>query len=132
MGIVTSPRAATGTRRSLLPVRDERNDHIDILENPLAAENPALARTLEHEIRRMLQDEAVGVVEVRFRVCRDEADRFRFICKVENPPGDGEAGQVQWRWWSPMMETADEFREALEDGLRIRRDRLSGRRPQMA
>ena len=131
MGIMTPPRAATGTRRSLLPLREDRNDHIDILENPLSGENPALARVLEQEIRRMLKEEAVGAVEVRFRVCRDEADQFKFICKIENPPCDGESGQVQWRWWSPLMETAEDFREAFEDGLRLRRNRLSGRRTQM-
>lgn len=128
MGIMTTPRAAAGPRRALPPAREGRNDHIDILENPLSGENPGLARVLEHEIRRMLKDEAVGAVEVRFRVCRDEADRFKFVCKIENPPCDGESGQVQWRWWSPLLETADEFREAFQDGLRIRRERLSGRR----
>ena len=129
MGIVTSQPAAAGTRTTLFPVREreERRDRIDILDNPLAAEDPGLARALDREIRRLLKDEGVGAVEVRFRMCRDEADGFKFICKVENPPCDGEDGQVQWRWWSPLLKTAEEFRDAFEDGLRVRRERLSGR-----
>jgi hypothetical protein len=128
MGIVTSQPAA-GTRTALFPVREreERRDRIAILDNPVAAENPGLARALEQEIRRLLKDEGVGAVEVRFRVCCDEAGGFTFICKVENPPCDGEDGQVQWRWWSPVLQTAEEFRDAFEEGLRIRRERLSGR-----
>jgi hypothetical protein len=132
MGIMTPQPAAAGTRTALFPVREreERRDWIDIVDNPLVGENPGLARALEREIRRLLKDQGVGAVEVRFRVCRDEADRFKFICKVENPPCDGEDGQVQWRWWSPLLGTAEELREAFEEGLRVRRERLSGRRPQ--
>jgi len=129
MGIVTSQPAATGARAPLYTVREreERRDLIEILDNPLSTEHPGLARAVEQEIRRLLEDDSVGPVEVRFRVCRDEVDHFKFICKIENPPGDGEDGRVQWRWWSPLMETADDFRGALEEGLRVRRERLSGR-----
>jgi len=129
MGIVTSQPAAAGTRTALFPLREreEKRDRIDILDNPLAAENPRLARALEQEIRRLLKDEGVGAVQVRFRVCRDEADAFKFICKIENPPCNGDDGRVQWRWWSPILETAEEFRDAFEEGLRVRRVRLSGR-----
>lgn len=134
MGIVTSPPAGAGTRTALFSAREreERRDRVEIVDNPLAAENPGLARVLEKEIRRILADEAIGAVEVRFRVCRDDADGFKFICKIENPPCSGEDGHGQWRWWSPMMETADEFRGALEEGLRVRRERLSGHRLPLA
>jgi hypothetical protein len=30
-----------------------------------------------------------------------------------------------WRWWSPLLETAADFASALEDGLSVRRARLS-------
>lgn len=125
MGLVTPPPATSG-RRAFAPMREEKRDRIDIVDNPLAAENPGLGRALEQEIRRLLADEAIGTVEVRFRVCRDDSDGFRFICKVENPPCDSENGRVQWRWWSPLMRSVQDLREALSDGLRIRRERLSG------
>jgi hypothetical protein len=127
MGIATSHPVGSWSRTALYPVRERegKRERIDIVANPLGSEDPSLARALEADVRRLLASEEVGPVEVRFRVCRDEADGLRFICKVENPPADGEDGRAQWRWWSPLMKTADDFRSALEEGLRIRRERLA-------
>jgi hypothetical protein len=105
--------------------REGKRERIDIVANPLGSEDPQLARAVEAAIRRLLKDEDVGPVEVRFRVCRDESDRLQFVCKVENPPFDGEDRRAQWRWWSPLMKTAEDFRSAFEDGLRLRRERLA-------
>jgi hypothetical protein len=131
MGLVTSQPVGGGAKAPLFRVRERREgrDRIDILDNALATEDPRLARALEQELVRLLKDEDVGPVQVRFRVCREEPARLRFVCKVENPPFDGEDGRVQWRWWSPLMETAEEFRGALQDGLRMRRERLAAWRP---
>jgi hypothetical protein len=127
MGIVTSQPAGGRARTALFPVRQRegKRERIDIVANPLGSEDPQLARAVEAAIRRLLKDEDVGPVEVRFRVCRDESDGMQFICKVENPPFDGEDRRAQWRWWSPLMKTANDFRSAFEDGLRLRRDRLA-------
>jgi hypothetical protein len=127
MGIATSQPVGGRARTALFPVRERegKRDRIDILANPLGSEDPQLARAVEAAIRRLLKDEDVGPVEVRFRVCRDESDGMQFICKVENPPFDGEDRRAQWRWWSPLMKTANDFRSAFEDGLRLRRDRLA-------
>ena len=129
MGIVTSQPVDGRTRTALFPVRERegKRDRIDILANPLGSEDPNLARAVEAAVRRLLNDEDVGPVEVRFRVCRDETDGVQFICKVENPPSDGDDGRAQWRWWSPLMKTAEDFRDAFQDGLRIRRERLANR-----
>jgi hypothetical protein len=129
MGIATSQPVGGRARTALFPVRERegQRDRIDILANPLGSEAPALARAVEVAVRRLLKDQDVGPVEVRFRVCRDETDGLRFICKVENPPFDGEDGRAQWRWWSPFMKTAEDFRSAFEDGLRLRRERLANR-----
>ena len=127
MGIVTSQPVGSRARTALFPIRDPEGnrDRIDILANPLGSEDPDLARAVERDVRRLLKGEDVGPVEVRFRVCRDESDGMQFICKVENPPFDGEDRRAQWRWWSPLMKTANDFRSAFEDGLRLRRDRLA-------
>jgi len=128
MGLVMSQPVGGGTKAPLFRVRERREgqrDRIDILPNPIAAEDPSLARTVEQELIRLLKDEDVGSVAVRFRVCRDETAGLKFICKVENPPFDGEDGRVQWRWWSPLMETAEDFRGAFQEGLRVRRERLT-------
>lgn len=100
---------------------------IDIVENPIFDRNPRLGAQVEDELRRALSGEDLGSVLVRFRVCRDDQDEVKFICKVENPPrADGDGSLPPWRWWSPLLETAQDFRQALEEGLKIRRHRLAG------
>lgn len=125
MGIVTSHPVGSRTRSALHPAQDRegRREPIDIVANPLGSEDPTLARAVEAALRRLLSAEDVGPVEVRFRICRDENDGLRFVCKVENPPFAGEAARAQWRWWSPLMTTVEDFRNALQEGLRIRRER---------
>ncbi|HVR69613.1 MAG TPA: hypothetical protein VMT87_02100 [Vicinamibacteria bacterium] len=99
-----------------------------IVENPLVARNPALGRAVEDEARGTLGTQDLGRVEVRFRVCRDEAEGFKFICRIESPAtADVQQDGVQWRWWSPLMETAQDFRAALLDAIEIRRQRLAAR-----
>jgi hypothetical protein len=131
MGIATSHPVGSRTRTALHSVRDRdgQREPIEIVANPLGSEDPGLARVVEADLRRLLSGEDVGPVEVRFRVCRDETEGLRFICKVENPPFDGEAARAQWRWWSPLMTTAAEFRSALQEGLRIRRERHADQTP---
>jgi len=126
MGISTSQTIGSRTRPAPFraPEREATRDRIDILANPIGSEDPTLARAVEEDVRRLLRDEDIGPVEVRFRICRDDAEGLRFICKVENPAVDGEDGRAQWRLWSPLMKTAEDFRDAFEDGLRIRRERL--------
>ena len=98
---------------------------VEIVENPLASHSSSLAAEVEDEVRRALRDEDLGSVQVRFRVCQDDSEGLRFICKVENPPRvDGEGAAPSWRWWSPLMATAQEFRDSLAEGLRVRRLRL--------
>ena len=115
------PRLTVAVPRS---ARDEAG-RIEILENPIHRHDAALGAAVESELRRILAGEGVGHVNVRFRVCRDETDGFRFICKVENPPRVDTEVMMPWRWWSPLLETADDFAAALEEGLRVRRARLS-------
>lgn len=129
MTVATQP--TTRSRARLSPVATGRapsdeSCHIEIVENPIHRHDPGLAVTVEEQLHRILGDESLGSVTVRFRVCRDEDDEFRFICKVENPPRvDTDVG-VPWRWWSPLLETAEQFAAALEEGLRVRRRRLRG------
>jgi len=128
MGAVATRPLGAGTRGTSFRARgsETRRERVHILDNPLGAEDPGLARTVESVARHLLKADDVGPVEVRFRVCREEGHELRFICRVENPPWEGEGRPEQWRWWSPLMETADDFRAALEEGLRVRRDRLAG------
>jgi len=126
MASVTQNGGRTRARLSALPGVSHPGSRVEIVENPILSQNPGLAADVEEEVHRALRDEDLGSVQVRFRVCRDEADGLKFICKVENPPRvDGDGAAPPWRWWSPLLETAQEFRESLEEGLKVRRNRLA-------
>ena len=114
------------TRLAALPAPGHSATRVDIVENPLVGHDPTLGAEVEAQVRRALLHEDLGPVQVRFRVCREEAEGLRFICKVENPPRvDGDGTAPPWRWWSPLLETPAQFRESLEEGLKIRRNRLA-------
>jgi hypothetical protein len=122
---------SVGQSRTRIPVRTPPPrpsglSAVSIVENPLVAQNPALARAVEEAARGILGSQPLGRLDVRFRVCRDEREGLKFICKIESPaPLDLHQDGVQWRWWSPLMETAQDFRAALLDALEIHRQRLA-------
>jgi hypothetical protein len=124
----TSPRSRARLSAVETPHPREDRSRIEIVENPIHRHDPALGKAVEGELKRLLAEENVGEVRVRFRVCRDESDGFRFICKVENPPCVDTDVMMPWRWWSPLLETATDFAAALEDGLSVRRARLTSSR----
>jgi hypothetical protein len=128
MTLATQPTARSRARLSPVTTGRAPSDErcrIEIVENALHLHDPGLAVAVEEQVRSILSDESLGTVTVRFRVCRDEDDEVQFICKVENPPRvDTDVG-LPWRWWSPLLGTAEQFATALEDGLRVRRARLS-------
>ena len=118
---------ATATRTEARPVpRHKARTLINVLDNPLKAQDPALGRAVEGILRDVLEGEDLGTVDVRFRVCQEPEDGLRFICKVENPPVADDIPQrrVPVRWWSPLMETAQDFRSALLDAIHVRRERM--------
>ena len=131
MTLATQTPARSRARLSPVTARilGEESCRIDLVENPIHGHDQALASAVEEHLRRLLRAESLGAVAVRFRVCRDDDDAFRFICKVENPPRVDTDVIVPWRWWSPLLETAEQFAVALEDGLRVRRARLSLAKP---
>src|SRR5512134_2538137 len=118
---------ATATRTPRPTPRIHARTDVNVLDNPLAEQDPALAAAVESTLVEVLGTEGLGEVEVRFRVCREPDEGLRFICKVENPPvPEFELRQrLPWRWWSPLMETAQDFRAALQEALQVRRERLA-------
>jgi len=118
-----NPRRA---RLAALPASGHQPSMVEIVENPILGQDPTLGAEVEAQVRQALRDEDLGPVQVRFRVCREEAEGLQFICKVENPPRvDGDGAAPPWRWWSPLLDTAGHFRESLEEGLKVRRHRLA-------
>ena len=98
---------------------------IQVLDNPLAEQDASLARAVEATLHDVLDPENLGLLEVRFRVCREADEGLRFICKVENPPVAeiAERPTVPLRWWSPLMESVQDLRSALQEALQVRRER---------
>jgi hypothetical protein len=80
---------------------------------------------VEATLHDVLDAEDLGVLEVRFRVCREAEEGLRFICKVENPPVAeiSEKPRLPLRWWSPLMESVQDLRSALQEALQVRRER---------
>jgi hypothetical protein len=119
---------ATATRTHLRPTpRIRVRTEIHVLDNPLAGQDPALAAAVESTLGELLGGEELGQVEVRLRICRElDEGGLRFICKIENPPEPDfeQRRRLPWRWWSPLMETAQDFRSALQEALQLRRERL--------
>ena len=116
----------TRTSARSLPGRVSPLATVAVVENPLLAQNPSLGQAVEDEARGLLGGLDLGRLEVRFRVCREESEGLKFICKIESPaPADVQQEGMQWRWWSPLMETAQDFRAALLDAIEIRRQRLA-------
>jgi hypothetical protein len=126
MSLATPNTGRSQTKPTALTSQGHPPSRVEIVENPIAAQDPQLAAEIEDAVQRALRDEDLGTVQVRFRVCRDELYGLKFICKVENPPRvDGDGAALPWRWWSPLLETARDFRESLDEGLKIRRHRLA-------
>jgi hypothetical protein len=126
MALATEHTGRSRVRLAALPAPGHLASRVEIIENPIAGQDPNLGAEVEAHVRQALRDEDLGPVQVRFRVCREESEGLRFICKVENPPRvDGDGGAPPWRWWSPLLETPAQFRESLEEGLKVRRHRLT-------
>jgi hypothetical protein len=122
---------ATATRAALRPrPRTGARTQLNVLDNPLRGQDPALARALEAILHDVLEQEDLGAVDVRFRVCQEQEAGLRFICKVENPPFADDLPQrrVPLRWWSPLMETAQDFRSALLEAMEVRHERMAQQR----
>ena len=114
---------ASRTMSSVAPRRERTAIHV--LDNPLASQDASLARAVEATLHDVLDAEDLGVLEVRFRVCRETEEGLRFICKVENPPVAeiSEKPRLPLRWWSPLMESVQDLRSALQEALQVRRER---------
>jgi hypothetical protein len=126
MATVTQNAGRSRARLAALPAPGHLASRVEIVENPIAGQDANLGAEVEAHVRQALRDEDLGHVQVRFRVCREEPEGLRFICKVENPPRvDGDGSAPPWRWWSPLLETPAQLRESLEEGLKVRRYRLA-------
>jgi hypothetical protein len=80
------------------------------------------AEALEGVVREVLADVATPV-EVQFGTWPAEDGRLLFVCRVEEAPADPFGPELQWRWWSPLVEGPEALREALGVAVATRRQR---------
>lgn len=62
-------------------------------------------------------------LEVQFGTWPADDGRLQFVCRVETPPACPFGPEMQWRWWSPLLDGPEALREALSAAVRARRGR---------
>jgi hypothetical protein len=91
----------------------------------------AIRILLEDAVHEALAD-ADEPLEVQFNTWVADDGHVQFVCRVETPPADPFGPAVQWRWWSPLVEGADDLRVFLRSALEARRRRSTGDGPAAA
>jgi hypothetical protein len=62
--------------------------------------------------------------EVQFGTWPAEDGRLQLVCRVETPPATPFGAELQWRWWSPLLERPEDLRAALSVAVQSRHRRL--------
>ena len=78
------------------------------------------ARALEGVVHEVLAG-ASEPMYVQFGTWAEEDGRTRFVCRVETAPAAPFGAMLQWRWWSPLLESPEELREVLTAAVQARR-----------
>lgn len=81
------------------------------------------ARAFE-SVARALLAESPEPCDVQFSTWPSEEGRVQFVCRVETPPATPFGAEIQWRWWSPLLDGPEELREALSTAVEVRCRRL--------
>jgi hypothetical protein len=81
------------------------------------------ARDFENVALECLAD-SPEACEVQFGTWPAEDGRVQLVCRVETPPATPFGPELQWRWWSPLLDRPEELREALSVAVRLRYERL--------
>jgi hypothetical protein len=77
------------------------------------------ARAFEDVALELLADSPEDC-EVQFGTWPSEDGRVLLVCRVETPPAAAFGGELQWRWWSPLLDRPDDLRAALSVAVRTR------------
>ena len=62
--------------------------------------------------------------EVQFGAWPSEDGRLQLVCRVETRPATPFGPELQWRWWSPLLDRPEELRAALSVAVQARYQRL--------
>jgi hypothetical protein len=69
--------------------------------------------------------ESPELCEVQFGTWSAEDGRLQLVCRVETRAGIPFGTEMQWRWWSPLLDRPEDLREALAAAVRARHPRVS-------
>jgi hypothetical protein len=82
-----------------------------------------MARAFENVALELLSD-SPEPCEVQFGTWPSEDGRLQLVCRVETRPATPFGAELQWRWWSPLLDGPEELRAALSVAVRARYQRL--------
>lgn len=77
------------------------------------------ARAFENVALELLVD-APEPCEVQFGTWSSEGGGVQLVCRVETAPATPFGGELQWRWWSPLLDRPEQLRAALSVAMRAR------------
>jgi hypothetical protein len=63
--------------------------------------------------------------EVQFGTWPAEDGRLQLVCRVETRAAIPFGAEMQWRWWSPLLDRPEDLRETLAAAVRTRYRRIS-------
>lgn len=81
------------------------------------------ARAFE-DVALELLAESPEPCEVQFGTWPSEDGRLQLVCRVETLPATPFGAELQWRWWSPLLDRPEELRAALSVAVQARYQRL--------
>ena len=82
-----------------------------------------LARAFESVACEVLA-ESPELCEVQFGTWSTEDGRLQLVCRVETRAGIPFGAEMQWRWWSPLLDRPEDLRVALSAAVRARYARV--------
>jgi hypothetical protein len=84
---------------------------------------PETARAFENVALELLA-ESPEPCEVQFCTWPSEDGRLQLVCRVETSPATPFGAELQWRWWSALLDRPEDLREALSAAVRARYQRI--------
>ena len=81
------------------------------------------ARAFENVALELLAD-SPEPCQVQFGAWPAEDGRLQLVCRVETPPATPFGAELQWRWWSPLLDRPEELRTALSVAVQSRHQRI--------
>jgi hypothetical protein len=81
------------------------------------------ARAFENVVLELLAD-CPEPCAVQFSTWPAEDGRLQLVCRVETAPATPFGAELQWRWWSPLLDRPEELRASLSLAVQARSRRL--------